>query len=84
MKYPIYTIRDVKVGFDTQFLPQISDDAAQRAFAMAINNPGTMLNFQPSDFELYKIGEFDTETGRIESVPVPEFICGGVDVYAKS
>lgn len=84
MKYPVYTIRDVKVGFDTQFMVQINDDAAIRAFNMAINNPGTMLAFVPSDFELYKIGEFETDNGYFEPCPVPQFMIGGVDVYAKS
>lgn len=84
MIYPVYTIRDVKVGFDTQFMVQINDDAAIRAFNMAINNPGTMLAFVPSDFELYKIGEFNTDIGHFEPCPVPQFMIGGADVYAKS
>lgn len=84
MKYPVYSIRDVKVGFDPTFLVQSNDDAAVRAFEVAINNPGnSVMNYRPSDFELYKIGDFEVETGQFESCPVAQFIIGGVDV-AKS
>lgn len=84
MRYPVYTIHDKKVGFDTQFLVQVNEEAAKRAFEMAINNPGSMLAFIPSDFELYQIGEFDTETGVFNGYPFPEFIIGGAELYAKS
>lgn len=84
MIYPVYTIRDVKVGFDTQFLVQVNEAAAVRAFEQAVNSPGTMLGFKPSDFELYHIGNFDTDKGFFDGFKVPEFVIGGVDLYAKS
>lgn len=83
MKYPVFSIRDTKVGFDTQFIVQINDEAAIRAFEMIINNPGTMVNFRPSDFEFYKIGQFETDNGRFYPLEVPEFMIGGVDAYEK-
>ena len=83
MIYPVYTVRDVKVGFDTQFLVQMNDDAAKRAFEMAISNPNQMMGFKPSDFELYKIAEFDTDSGQIRAMSIPEFIIGGAEAYAK-
>ena len=60
MIYPVYTVRDIKVGFDVQFLVQASEEAATRAFEMAINNPGSMMGFKPSDFELYQNQQFYT------------------------
>lgn len=84
MNYPVYTIRDVKVGFDTQFLVQANEESAKRAFEMAVNNPGSMLGFKPSDFELYQIGSFNTETGVFTGFGVPVFVIGGAELYAKS
>lgn len=83
MIYPVYTVRDVKVGFDVQFLVQASEEAAKRAFEMAVNNPGTMMGFKPSDFELYKVAEFDTDKGVMIGCPIPEFVVGGEELYAK-
>lgn len=84
MKYPVFCVRDVKVGFDTRFLVEANEDAAKRGFSMAINTGGSMLNYQPSDYELYRLGDFDVESGRFIALDVPEFVVGGMDVYAKS
>lgn len=85
MKYPVFCIRDTKVGFDPTFMVQVNDDAAVRGFEVAINNPSNVvMNYRPSDYELYKIGEFDTDSGRFFSLDVPVFMIGGNDVYAKS
>lgn len=84
MTYPVYCVRDVKVGFDTRFLVEANDDAAKRGFSMAINTTTSMMNYQPSDYELYRLGEFNVETGHFDSLDVPAFVIGGMDVYAKS
>lgn len=84
MTYPVYCVRDVKVGFDTRFLIEANDDAARRGFSMAINTTTSMMNYQPSDYELYKIGDFDVESGRFEPTQIPQFLIGGAEVYAKS
>lgn len=79
MKYPVYCIRDVKVGFRPEFLIQQNDATAIRGFSYAVNNDG-MMNFSPKDYDLYKIGEFDLETGNFQS-QLPDIICSGVSVY---
>lgn len=84
MTYPVYCVRDVKVGFDTRFLVEMNDESAKRGFSMAINTTNSMMNYQPSDYELYRIGEFTIESGKFDALEVPEFIVGGLEVYAKS
>lgn len=80
MKYPIYAIRDVKVGFTAPTIDQ-NDASSVRNFAYAVNNGGIM-NYSPSDFSLYRIGVFDDESGTIENQE-PEFICSGSSVYGE-
>lgn len=81
MKYPIYAVRDIKVGFN-QPMTDINDNTAERNFAYAVNNPANgIMNFVPKDYDLYKIGSFDTETGLIESEKVPVLICSGDSVF---
>lgn len=78
MIYGIYVIRDIKTSFLTPTI-DYNDAAALRNFRMAFSNENSIIGFQPSDFELYKIGTFDNETGNIVSFPKKELICDGVD-----
>lgn len=82
MKYPLYCIRDNKVGFQPQILVEQNNATAIRGFSFAINNPSGMMNYSPSDFELFKIGDFDIDTGKID-VCIPENICSGVSVFKE-
>lgn len=76
MKKELYAIRDVKVGF---LAPMVDDNeaSAMRNFEYAVHN-NDIINFMPSDFELYHIGSFDTDSGIIESCSTPNFICNGI------
>lgn len=81
MKYPLFSVRDTRVGFN-QPQTDISDKTAERNFAAAINNPNNgVMNFAPGDYDLYRIGEFDTDSGLIISEPVPVLIVSGASVY---
>lgn len=78
MKYPIFTVRDIKVGFMPPYCDQ-SDQSAVRGFSYSVNGEGVM-NFAPKDYSLYKIGEFDTETGKIEGI-IPVLVTEGISVF---
>lgn len=75
MKYPVYCIRDVHTGFMTPTVDQ-NDASAMRNFAHAVKRPDTLFNSHPKDYSLYKIGEFDSDTGEIVGV-MPELITDG-------
>ena len=79
MKYPVYSYRDVKVGFMPPQCDQ-SDQSAIRGFSYAVNGNNGMMNFAPKDFDLFKVGEFDTDSGEL--IPcVPVQIASGASVY---
>lgn len=87
MKYGVYSMRDKQVGFTEPKL-FMNDKVAVRNFAAAINNSpaGSDLGFAPGDFDLYKLGEFDTEKGiftdsELLNPGIPEFIVSGSSVY---
>lgn len=83
MKYPMYAVRDVHVGFNAP-LTDINDNTAKRSFAYSVNNGSdSLMNFAPKDYDLYKIAEFDTESGHIESLEVPVLVCSGMSVYGS-
>lgn len=73
MKHPVYSIRDEMVGFGSPFV-DINDASAKRNFAYAVNNNGDTMSFQPRDFSLYQLAEFDTETGKLEPLPCPALV----------
>lgn len=80
MKYPVYCVRDTKVGFDTQFIVQANEPAAIRGFTYMVNNPGNMPSFAPADFELYRIGEFETDSGVFSAQIPAEFVVNGASL----
>ena len=82
MKYPIYSYRDRLVGFGQPVL-DTNDNAAIRGFAYAVSAKDGIMNFSPMDYELYKIGEFDTDKGTIKSFDIPELIITGTNAIEK-
>lgn len=79
MKYPMYCYRDQKVGFMPPQADQ-NDNTAIRGFAYAINSRDGLMNFSPKDYDLYKVGEFDTETGQLTPC-TPALVVSGSSVY---
>lgn len=81
MKYNLYSFRDLKAGFDFP-KPDQNDATAMRGFAFAVNTENSIMGFEPKDYQLYKVGEFEVETGKIKPC-TPVLICEGLDVYGK-
>lgn len=78
MIYPICAMRDSKVGFLAPTVEMNLEDA-KRKFAHMCSQANSIYSFAPIDFSLYKIADFDTETGEI--VPVQrELLIDGIQV----
>lgn len=83
MLYPVYSYRDNKYKFGMPIVDQ-NDETAIRGFAFAVNNRQGIMNFAPADFDLYKIGIFDSEKGTLEPVvPIQLIVSGSSVVGAK-
>lgn len=80
MTYPVYAIRDIKEGFGVPRL-NLNDEMMKRQFGYEINQEGTLLQYAPQDYELYRIGQYDTNNGRMLADDVSTYICNGTDVY---
>ena len=57
-----------------------NESTAVRGFAFAINNGDGIMNYSPSDFELYEVGKFDSESGKLIPNDSPVFIVAGNSV----
>lgn len=64
MIYPVCAMRDEKVGFLSPFA-ESNLDTAKRNFAHACSQSNSIYAFCPSDFVLYHIADFDSDSGEV-------------------
>lgn len=63
----LYAIKDVKIGFGQPFMAQ-NNAVAVRAFTNSRNaTEPNVVNTNPEDKELWFLGDFNENTGEIES-----------------
>lgn len=60
----IYAIKDNKMGFEQIFIAP-NNASAMRMFGDTCKDENTLFAKHPEDFELYKVGEMDDNTGAI-------------------
>lgn len=80
MLFSLYSLRDAKVGYLTPF-PMQSDAAASRSFVMTVANTEEMRRFA-TDFDLIRIGTFDSEKGIISGTD-PVVVLTGVSALIQ-
>ncbi len=78
MKYPIFAMKDRKVGFMTPMVDQ-NVPSAVRNFKFAVGRQDSIMKVQPDDFSLYQIGEYETDTGVIKPMD-PQFIVDAISI----
>lgn len=74
MIQPIYAIRDMLIEFHAPVVG-INDEQIERDFKVYCSKKAEI---EQKDLQLYKIGEFDTVTGKITPIE-PLYICGGFE-----
>lgn len=82
MKAKLYSYRDALVGFGP-ILVESNERTAIRGFSYAVNNAQGIMNFSPKDYDLFYIGEFDTDTGVISPAPVCQLVVNGSSVFTE-
>lgn len=71
--YSVYDEKALVYGFPTCFS---TDGLALRSFSDLVSNPNSNVNKYPSDFKLYRIGEFNDASGEMTSI-TPVFLAVG-------
>lgn len=82
MRYPVCSVRDSKTGFLAPAI-DLNCDAAERAFGHAISRSPDVLGTCPSDFDLYQIGWFNTDSGELEPCWPVVHLISGPDAFRK-
>lgn len=74
MKISIYSVMDNKLSaFMTPFFSH-NDETAKRSILVALSHPESAIAVSPEDYDLYKLGVFDDESGLIDPDPTPVFV----------
>lgn len=76
----VYAMRDSLQGF-LQPTFDLNDNLAKRNFSFALTRKDTLLYARKQDFDLFKIGSYNSDTGEIISI-IPEMILQGASVDA--
>lgn len=72
MLLKMYSIRDSKAEvFNPPFFKHTHGEA-ERDFRNLVNDEKSFVNKYPEDFDLFYLGQFDDQTGKIEPLPTPE------------
>ena len=74
MKVYVYSIYDKVAGVYSMPICQHNDNSARRYFQSVANSSREVA---ATDCQLYKVGEYDTESGIFAGLITPEFICNG-------
>lgn len=80
----IYCVRDLKA--DAFRFPHFSltHGDALREFGDNVNNQRSPFYLHPEDYQLFYIGTFDEETGRLVGVDLPLFLASALEYSKKA
>lgn len=79
MIFNVYAMRDLRTGFMQPTISQ-NDPQAARQFESAIEQSHDILFTHRSDFQLFRIGQYDSDNGKLIPEEMPVLIMDGKDV----
>lgn len=78
----VFTIRDAKSeAYNAPFF-KLTEAEAIRDFTRLAKDSKTMVAEFPSDFDLYSIGVFDDQTGKINAHDTPRHIVKAINLLS--
>jgi len=79
----MYSIRDSKGEIFHPPFFQKTHGEAERTFHKLTNDDKSSMFLYPEDYDLYYIGEYDDNTGKLESLDTPHHIQKAVSLKSK-
>lgn len=71
----LYSLKDNKAGCFNTIIAESRKQEVIRSLRTTVNTAGSAINMYPEDFDLFKLGEVDIESGIIKPCN-PEYIIG--------
>jgi len=72
----MYSIFDSKAEIYKTPFEQVNNAEAMRTFHDLVNDKNTIISKHPEDYDLYNIGTWDNENGKLETTKVMYLIKG--------
>jgi len=79
----MYAIRDAKAEAFLNPWFKVTHGEAERDFNAAVNNEETTLAKYPEDFDLYYLGDYDDNSGKLKSLDSPQHIVKAVQLVRQ-
>lgn len=84
MMLKIYSIRDAKAEvFNTPFF-QKTHGEAERNFRTICNDDKSTVNKYPDDYDLYYLGDYDDNSGKLSPLDTPQHIIKAIQCVETS
>lgn len=80
MNLKIYALRDAKAGYYLAPSYARQDGEAIRDLAIAKNNPTTKIHMYLEDYDLYYLGEYDDQTGKMDLLDSPQHLKKAIEI----
>lgn len=79
----VFSIRDSKAEcYNTPFFKKTKGEAL-RDFTTAVNDEKSQLNQYPTDFDVYHVGNWDSDSGKFIPLDTPKHLAKAVDMVIK-
>lgn len=80
MKVEMYCVYDKKTMFyeAPQYFHNVGH--AMRTYGRMFMNERSMVSFSPEDYDIFTVGVFDDQSGKITAYPEPRFVCNALNV----
>lgn len=79
MKMLVFSVFDLKTGCFAQPFFGVARGQALRSFGDAVQGGDGVISKHPGDYQLFEIGGFDDEAGRLEACIPAQFLASGGD-----
>lgn len=80
MELKVYSIRDSKGEIYHQPFFNKTNGEAVRNFTELVKDGKSMISKYPQDYDLYFLGHYDDQTGKLVAEPTPKHIVKAVDL----
>lgn len=81
MKTRMYSIRDGQTEMFNKPWYAVTDGDAHRQFASLVNDPKAEAIYEhPQDFDLYFVGTYDDNTGKLTPLDTPQHVIKAVQL----
>lgn len=83
MTYQVYCLFDKAAGLFLAPMVDINEATCKRNVSMQVNKTSGALNYNPSDYDLYRMGTFSDNSGVIECSSPFEYVCNCLSLVGE-